>query len=66
VLKGFFDEKTVSWQKNPLGIACWLSPRREDLEMHELRREGDSIALALVCIDNPCAPAPATASATTA
>jgi NADPH-dependent glutamate synthase beta subunit-like oxidoreductase/NAD(P)H-flavin reductase len=56
--KGFFDEKTVSWQKNPLGIALKGCPLDEKIsEMHELRREGDSIgALALVCIDNPMCP----------
>jgi NADPH-dependent glutamate synthase beta subunit-like oxidoreductase/NAD(P)H-flavin reductase len=56
--KGFFDEKTVSWQKNPLGIALKGCPLDEKIsEMHELRREGDAIgALALVCIDNPMCP----------
>ena len=56
--KGFFDEKTASWQKNPLGIALKGCPLDEKIsEMHELRREGDSIgALALVCIDNPMCP----------
>jgi NADPH-dependent glutamate synthase beta subunit-like oxidoreductase/NAD(P)H-flavin reductase len=56
--KGFFDEKTTSWQKNPLGIALKGCPLDEKIsEMHELRREGDSIgALALVCIDNPMCP----------
>jgi NADPH-dependent glutamate synthase beta subunit-like oxidoreductase/NAD(P)H-flavin reductase len=56
--KGFFDEKTVSWQKNPLGIALKGCPLDEKIsEMHELRREGDSVgALALVCIDNPTCP----------
>jgi NADPH-dependent glutamate synthase beta subunit-like oxidoreductase/NAD(P)H-flavin reductase len=56
--KGFFDEKTASWQKNPLGIPLKGCPLDEKIsEMHQLRREGDSIgALALVCIDNPMCP----------
>ena len=56
--KGFFDEKTASWQKNPLGIALKGCPLDEKIsEMHQLRREGDAIgALALVCIDNPMCP----------
>jgi hypothetical protein len=29
--------------------------RREDLEMHLVKRQGDNIALALIVIDNPCA-----------
>jgi hypothetical protein len=36
-------------------------------EMHLLRKRGDAIgALAIMSIDNPMCPAPATASATTA
>jgi len=56
--KGFFDKKTDSWQKNPLGIPLKGCPLDEKIsEMHLLRREGDSIgALALVCIDNPMCP----------
>ena len=56
--KGFFDAKTSAWQKNPLGISLKGCPLDEKIsEMHELRREGDSIgALALVCIDNPMCP----------
>jgi len=56
--KGFFDAKTASWQKNPLGIPLKGCPLDEKIsEMHQLRREGDSIgALALVCIDNPMCP----------
>ncbi len=56
--KGFFDAKTAAWQKNPLGISLKGCPLDEKIsEMHELRREGDSIgALALVCIDNPMCP----------
>ena len=48
--KGFYDEKTSSWQKNPLGITLKGCPLDEKIsEMHELRREGDPIgALALV------------------
>jgi NADPH-dependent glutamate synthase beta subunit-like oxidoreductase/NAD(P)H-flavin reductase len=56
--RGFLDAKTGSYQKNPLGIALKGCPLDEKIsEMHELRREGDSIgALALVCIDNPLCP----------
>ena len=56
--KGFYDAKTASWQKNPLGISLKGCPLDEKIsEMHELRREGDAIgALALVCIDNPMCP----------
>jgi NADPH-dependent glutamate synthase beta subunit-like oxidoreductase/NAD(P)H-flavin reductase len=56
--KGFRDSKTGSWQKNPLGIALKGCPLDEKIsEMHQLRREGDSIgALALICIDNPMCP----------
>ena len=56
--KGFFDPKTQSWQKNPLGIPLKGCPLDEKIsEMHQLRREGDSIgALALVAIDNPMCP----------
>ncbi len=56
--KGFFDAKTAAWQKNPLGIALKGCPLDEKIsEMHQLRREGDSIgALALVAIDNPMCP----------
>ena len=56
--KGFFDAKAGSWQKNPLGIPLKGCPLDEKIsEMHQLRREGDSIgALALVCIDNPMCP----------
>ncbi|HEU5250344.1 MAG TPA: FAD-dependent oxidoreductase, partial [Thermoanaerobaculia bacterium] len=56
--KGFFDVKTATWQKNPLGIELRGCPLDEKIsEMHQLRREGDSIgALALVAIDNPMVP----------
>jgi NADPH-dependent glutamate synthase beta subunit-like oxidoreductase/NAD(P)H-flavin reductase len=56
--KGFFDEKTSTFQKNPLGIPLTGCPLDEKIsEMHQLRREGDSIgALALICIDNPMCP----------
>ena len=56
--KGFFDAKTGTWQKNPLGIELAGCPLDEKIsEMHQLRREGDSIgALALVTIDNPMCP----------
>ena len=56
--KGFFDPKTMRFQKNPLGVALPGCPLDEKIsEMHVLRREGDSIgALALVCIDNPMCP----------
>ncbi len=56
--KGFFDAKTSAWQKNALGISLKGCPLDEKIsEMHELRREGDSLgALALVCIDNPMCP----------
>src|SRR6266508_1542456 len=56
--KGFFDAKTGNWQKNPLGIELKGCPLDEKIsEMHQLRREGDSIgALALVAIDNPMCP----------
>ena len=56
--KGFFDAKTNSFQKNPLGVALPGCPLDEKIsEMHQLRREGDSIgALALVAIDNPMCP----------
>ena len=56
--KGFYDAKTSSWQKNPLGISLKGCPLDEKIsEMHELRREGDAIgALAIVCVDNPMCP----------
>jgi len=56
--KGFFDAKTNTYQKNPLGIPLPGCPLDEKIsEMHELRREGDSLgALALVTIDNPMCP----------
>jgi NADPH-dependent glutamate synthase beta subunit-like oxidoreductase/NAD(P)H-flavin reductase len=56
--KGFFDSKTGTWQKNPLGIELAGCPLDEKIsEMHQLRREGDSVgALALVAIDNPMCP----------
>ncbi len=56
--KGFFDSKTGTFQKNPLGVALPGCPLDEKIsEMHQLRREGDSIgALALVCVDNPMCP----------
>ncbi|HEX7252361.1 MAG TPA: FAD-dependent oxidoreductase, partial [Thermoanaerobaculia bacterium] len=56
--KGFFDAKTKSFQKNPLGVTLPGCPLDEKIsEMHELRREGDAIgALALVAIDNPMCP----------
>jgi NADPH-dependent glutamate synthase beta subunit-like oxidoreductase/NAD(P)H-flavin reductase len=56
--KGFFDTKTNTFQKNPLGIALPGCPLDEKIsEMHQLRREGDAIgALALVAIDNPMCP----------
>ncbi|HEY6928299.1 MAG TPA: FAD-dependent oxidoreductase [Thermoanaerobaculia bacterium] len=56
--KGFFDAKTKSFQKNPLGVALPGCPLDEKIsEMHALRREGDAIgALALVAIDNPMCP----------
>ncbi len=56
--KGFFDPKTDTFQKNPLGVALPGCPLDEKIsEMHALRREGDSIgALAIVCVDNPMCP----------
>ena len=56
--KGFFDAKTDTWQKNPLGIELKGCPLDEKIsEMHQLRREGDSLgALALIAIDNPMCP----------
>ncbi len=56
--KGFFDEKTGTLQKNPLGIALPGCPLDEKIsEMHQLRREGDSIgALALVVHRQPDVP----------
>jgi NADPH-dependent glutamate synthase beta subunit-like oxidoreductase/NAD(P)H-flavin reductase len=56
--RGFYDAKTETWQKNPLGITLKGCPLDEKIsEMHALWREGDSIgALALVCIDNPMCP----------
>jgi NADPH-dependent glutamate synthase beta subunit-like oxidoreductase/NAD(P)H-flavin reductase len=56
--KGFYDAKTETWQKNPLGITLKGCPLDEKIsEMHALWREGDAIgALALVCIDNPMCP----------
>ncbi|MEP6800948.1 MAG: pyridine nucleotide-disulfide oxidoreductase, partial [Acidobacteriota bacterium] len=56
--KGFFDNKTDTFQKNPLGVPLPGCPLDEKIsEMHALRRDGDSIgALALVCIDNPMCP----------
>ncbi len=56
--KGFFDSKTDTFQKNPLGVPLPGCPLDEKIsEMHLLRREGDSIAaLAIVCVDNPMCP----------
>jgi NADPH-dependent glutamate synthase beta subunit-like oxidoreductase/NAD(P)H-flavin reductase len=56
--KGFFDAKTSTFQKNPVGIPLTGCPLDEKIsEMHQLRREGDSIgALALICTDNPMCP----------
>ncbi len=56
--KGFSDAKTGTFQKNPLGIPLTGCPLDEKIsEMHQLRREGDSIgALALICVDNPMCP----------
>ena len=56
--KGFFDAKTSTFAKNPLGVTLPGCPLDEKIsEMHQLRREGDSVgALALVCIDNPMCP----------
>ncbi len=56
--KGFKDAKTGGYQKNPLGVPLSGCPLDEKIsEMHQLRREGDSIgALALVCLDNPMCP----------
>jgi NADPH-dependent glutamate synthase beta subunit-like oxidoreductase/NAD(P)H-flavin reductase len=56
--KGFLDAKTGGFQRNPLGIPLTGCPLEEKIsEMHQLRREGDSIgALALICLDNPMCP----------
>jgi NAD(P)H-flavin reductase/NADPH-dependent glutamate synthase beta subunit-like oxidoreductase len=56
--KGFFDAKTTTYQKNPLGVALEGCPLDEKVsEMHQMRRLGDSIAaLAIICIDNPMCP----------
>jgi NADPH-dependent glutamate synthase beta subunit-like oxidoreductase/NAD(P)H-flavin reductase len=55
---GLFESKTGTLQKNPLGVALPGCPLDEKIsEMHELRREGDSVgALALICVDNPTCP----------
>ena len=56
--KGFFDAKTSTFQKNPLGVALTGCPLDEKIsEMHVMRRIGDSVAaLAIVCVDNPMCP----------
>jgi len=56
--KGFFDEKTSTYQNNPLGVPLTGCPLDEKIsEMHLMRRRGDSIAaLAIVCVDNPMCP----------
>ena len=56
--KGFFDDKTSTWQKNPLGVPLTGCPLDEKIsEMHVMRRRGDSVAaLAIVCVDNPMCP----------
>jgi NADPH-dependent glutamate synthase beta subunit-like oxidoreductase/NAD(P)H-flavin reductase len=56
--KGFFDEKTSTFQKNPLGVPLTGCPLDEKIsEMHVMRRRGDSIAaLAIICVDNPMCP----------
>jgi len=56
--KGFFDEKTSTFQRNPLGVPLTGCPLDEKIsEMHLMRRRGDSIAaLAIVCVDNPMCP----------
>ena len=56
--KGFFDAKTGTWQKNPLGIELKGCPLDEKIsEMHQLRARATRIgALALVAIDNPMCP----------
>jgi NADPH-dependent glutamate synthase beta subunit-like oxidoreductase/NAD(P)H-flavin reductase len=56
--KGFFDQRTETFQKNPLGVPLNGCPLDEKIsEMHVLRRRGDSIgALAIICVDNPMCP----------
>ncbi|HWC65665.1 MAG TPA: FAD-dependent oxidoreductase, partial [Thermoanaerobaculia bacterium] len=56
--KGFFDAKTSTFQKNPLGVPLTGCPLDEKIsEMHVMRRRGDSVAaLAIVCVDNPMCP----------
>jgi NADPH-dependent glutamate synthase beta subunit-like oxidoreductase/NAD(P)H-flavin reductase len=56
--KGFFEQKTGTFQKNPLGISLKGCPLDEKIsEMHLMRQRGDSIAaLALVALDNPMCP----------
>ncbi|MBL8721991.1 MAG: FAD-dependent oxidoreductase [Myxococcales bacterium] len=52
---GLVDPKTKQIKQNPLGVALNGCPLGERIgEMHEVRREGRSLAaLALVVIDNP-------------
>ncbi len=52
---GLVDPKTKQIKQNPLGVALDGCPLGERIgEMHEVRREGRSLAaLALVVIDNP-------------
>ena len=61
-------EKDGKVSVNPLGIELEGCPLDEKIsEMHLLRKEGDAVgALALIAVDNPMCPAPATGSATTA
>jgi len=56
--KGFFDAKTSTFQKNPLGVPLTGCPLDEKIsEMHVMRRRGDSVAaLAIICVDNPMCP----------
>jgi len=56
--KGFFDAKTSTFQKNPLGVPLTGCPLDEKIsEMHVMRRRGDAVAaLAIVCVDNPMCP----------
>ena len=67
--KGMVDAKTGELKKNPLGVALDGCPLEEKIsEMHAMRQAGELVARAWRSSRSTtrCAPAPATASATTA
>jgi hypothetical protein len=66
--KGLIDRKSGQYQKSPFGVALAGCPLEEKIsEANTVKAAGHPVgALAIIAVDNPCAPRPATASATTA